>query len=83
LILTSDGKLFKMDPTKKFKVMLMVPMSDLTHMTISPDGGNQVPALFCTSILIGRSISQIPIRPKTFWINVHPRILGKCSPKTT
>ena len=42
MILTSDGRLYKLDPTKKFKVMLSVTLSDVTSVTISPDGGNQL-----------------------------------------
>jgi hypothetical protein len=46
MILTSDGRLLKMDPTKKFKVMLSIPLSDITQVTMSPDGGNQVSLTF-------------------------------------
>lgn len=42
MVLTSSGHIYKMDPTKKFKVMLNIPLSDVTGIAISPDGGNQV-----------------------------------------
>jgi hypothetical protein len=45
MILTADGRLYKMDPTKKFKVMLSVPFSDVTQVSISPDGGNELVVL--------------------------------------
>lgn len=42
MVLTSSGQIYKMDPTKKFKSMLAVSLGDVSGITISPDGGNQV-----------------------------------------
>ena len=44
LVVTKDGRIMKLDPSKKFKPMLKV---DLRHdfsgnISISPDGGNQL-----------------------------------------
>lgn len=49
MILTSDGCIYKMDPSKKFKVMLNVKMGDVTQISLSPDTGNQLVVLHMRS----------------------------------
>ena len=42
IVFTKDNKIVKMDPAKKYKVMLVIPMSDVTGISLSPDDGNQL-----------------------------------------
>ena len=42
IVFTKDNKIVKMDPAKKYKVMLVIPMSDVTGLSLSPDDGNQL-----------------------------------------
>jgi len=41
LVITQD-RLLKMDPLKKFKVMLNVPLGEVRNISLSPDPGNQL-----------------------------------------
>jgi len=42
MVLTSEGRIFKMDPSKKFKVMMSFTLGDVLSLSISPEGSNQV-----------------------------------------
>jgi len=42
MVLTSAGQIFKMDPSKKFKVMMTFTLAEVQSVTISPDAANQV-----------------------------------------
>jgi len=42
VLVVTPNQLIKMDPAKKFKVMLNVSLSDVKSISLSPDAGNQL-----------------------------------------